>query len=83
MVEERTLLGKRVILAVSDPDMPELVQYVRDYRAASEVFTEGGRAYVRVIREVAWYAWTTDPNPAKTPAPPRAKVWPADLVWVE
>lgn len=79
---ERALFGKRLIVAMEDPDT-EIVQYVRDYRAASEVFTEAGREYVRIVPEVNWYAWDTDPNPDKTPAPPRAKAWPAEFAWVE
>lgn len=83
VMDEPALTGKRVIVAQADADMPDLTQYVRDYRAAGEVFIQGGRAYVRIVPELVWYAWTTDPNPNKTPACPRAKAWPAEFVWVE
>lgn len=81
--EEPALTGKRIIVASDHPDVPGMVQYVRDYRAASEVFTEAGRDYVRVVPELEWYAWQTDPAPNKTPRCPRAKAYPAEFIWVE
>lgn len=81
---ERALTGKRLIVAMEDPDMPGMTQHVRDYRAASEVFTDGGRQWVRIVEEVQWYAWTTTPaGEPKPPSCPRAKAWPAEYVWVE
>lgn len=81
---EPALTGKRVIVAMEEADTPGLVQYVRDYRAAGEVFTEGGKQYVRIVSEVQWYAWTTTPDAEpKSPSCPRSRAWPADCVWVE
>lgn len=82
VADEPALFGKRLIVATQDPDTG-IVQYVRDYRAASEVFTEGGRAYVRIVPELNWYAWETDPSESKTPAPPRARAYAAEFCWVE
>lgn len=79
---EPALTGKRLIVAMEDRDT-KFVQYVRDWRAASEVFTEGGRDYVRIVPELDWYVWMTDPDPAKTPRCPRAKAWPAEFCWVD
>jgi len=67
---------------MQDPDTG-IVQYVPDYRAAGECFTEGGRQYIRIVPELAWYAWTADPDPDKTPACPRAKAWPAEFCWID
>ena len=83
VVDEPALTGKRLIVASEHPDVPGMIEYRRDYRAASEVFTEAGRAWVRVVPELQWYAWTTDPNPGKSPACPRSTAYPADCVWVE
>lgn len=83
VMDAPVVTGNRVIVASDHPDLPGMVDYSRDYRAVSEVFTEGGRAYVKVAPEVWWYAWTTDPDPDKTPNCPRAKAWPAEFVWLE
>lgn len=82
MTQVRALMGKRLVVAFEDPDT-SIPQYSYDYRAASEVFTEAGKAYVRVVEEVWWYAWDTNPDPNKTPNPPHARAIPAECCWVE
>lgn len=79
---ERALTGKRLIVRMEDPETG-ITQDVRDYRAAGEVFTEAGTDYVRIVPELNWYAWQTDPAPDKPPACPRARAWPAEFCWVE
>lgn len=83
VADEPAVTGKRVVVASDHPDLPGLTEYRRDYRAASEVFEDAGRLWVRVVPELNWYAWTTDPDPNKPPACPRSTAYPAEFVWVE
>lgn len=79
--EERVLTGRRVLVGSWD-DLTGMT-WTSDLRAVSEVLHEADGDYVHVARESVWYAWQASTDPAKPPRCPRARAYPAYLVWVE
>jgi hypothetical protein len=82
-VSEPALTGKRLVVATDSEALPGMTDYQRDLVAASEVFTEGNRAWVRIVTEEAWWTWRQDDDPGKSPACPNATAYPAEFCWVE
>jgi hypothetical protein len=65
-----SILGLRLVQLVPDG-------YVRDLRAATEVYQQGATALVRVCSELEWYRW------ALQGAVPSTVEIPAELLWCE
>lgn len=78
-----TVNGRRVVLYSWDNLTGP--SYTADMRAVSEVFTQDGDTtlYVHAVTEAAWYAWQADTSPAKPERCPRARCYPAYLVFAE
>lgn len=77
---EATVFGRRMVLILVD-DVTGRSRYLRDYRATSEVVTDGtGTRVVHVAPERDWYAWNLASRDGDCPNSER---WPAELVWAE
>lgn len=84
VADEYAVLGRRVQVAMIDDT--GIVRHMPDYRAASEVYTDGGRQFVNVVAEADWYAWR-DAQKRHVPGTPErcpgAIAAPAVSVWCE
>lgn len=80
--EGRRITGHRVVVGRVVADL-DVMLWDRGLIAASDVFEDSGRLWVRVVEERLWWEWQLSDDPARPPRCPNSRAWPAYLCFLE